>query len=342
MITAEGITYQIEEGKTAACEDFSFDSGINYLNYQKKDIYDVLSFSFSSFTEGSLAVDGVSFQPSGFVGGSAKVIKLDANHLGSITLVSFYKQDDPQADYHFQKLATELKTLKSKTETAEGKKDKIALLMTVLSLNDVSYLLLNLNDPLTAENRSLWIDSFANYQGCVFILLKAFETSPAKKKEVKDWKSTLTLSYRIPMAFVSFLSLFVMLYGRSQQIKGSSLGTSLIVLGWLLIAGDIVLLVFFDKKKISINTNRNALSSCELWSVVFNAVGILLALGMGWLLSEKMTLLSKGLFQGSSLAMMVLMSFSLLLCPFIVGHIIFSHRSSSKKKDSLIHSSELK
>ncbi len=339
MITAQGITYQIEEGKTTACEDFSFSSGINYLNYQKKDIYDVLSFSFSSLTEGSFAVDGVSIQPSGFVGGSAKVIKLDANHLGSITLVSFYKQDDPQANYHFQKLATELKTLKSKTETAEDKKDKIALLMTVLSLNDVSYLLLNLNDPLTAENRSLWVDAFANYPGCVFILLKAFETAPAKKK---DWKSILAPSYRIPMALVAFLSLFVMFYGRSQQIKGSSVGTLLIVLGWLLIAGNIVLLVLFDKKRIQAKTTRNALTSCEFWSVAFNAFGAPLALGASWLLSEKMTLLSKGLFQGSSLAMAVLMTSLLLLCPLLVGHIIFSHRESSKKEDNPIPSSETK
>jgi len=38
MITAQGITYQIEEGKTTACEDFSFNKGINYLNYQKRTI----------------------------------------------------------------------------------------------------------------------------------------------------------------------------------------------------------------------------------------------------------------------------------------------------------------
>ena len=86
------------------------------------------------------------------------------------------------------------------------------------------------------------------------------------------------------------------------------MGTLLIVLGWLLVAGDIVLLVFFDQKRIQAKTTRNALISCELWSVAFNAFGALLALGGSWLLSEKMTLLSKGLLQGSSLAMAVLMN----------------------------------
>ena len=132
------------------------------------------------------------------------------------------------------------------------------------------------------------------------------------------------------MALVAFLSLFVMFYGRSQQIKGSSVGTLLIVLGWLLIAGNIVLLVLFDKKRIQAKTTRNALISCELWSVAFNAFGVLLALGMSWFLF-------KSLFQGSSLAMAILMTSFLLIFPPVVGHIIFSHHFFSKKESPRLH-----
>ena len=342
MITAQGITYQIEEGKTAACEDFSFNKGVNYLNYQKKDIYDVLSFSFSSLTEGSFAVDGVSIQPSGFVGGSAKVIKLDVNKLGSLTLVCFYSGTPEEQDKAYQKLVGELQALKFKATTTESQKDKLFLLKSVLSLNPISYILLDLSNALNEKNRSAWEETLSQANCPVFILLKPFEKGATAKSGTRDWKSILTLPYRIPMALVAFLSLFVMFYGRSQQIKGSSLGTLLIVLGWLLVAGDIVLLVFFDQKRIQAKTTRNALISCELWSVAFNAFGALLALGGSWLLSEKMTLLSKGLFQGSSLAMAVLITSLLLLCPLLVGHIIFSYRLRSAKKENPAPSSELK
>lgn len=330
MITGENIVYQIDDKTSASCENFSFSHGVNYLNYQKKDIYDILSFSYSSLKEGSLVVDGVSFQPDGFIGGSAEIIKLNVKKLGSIFLVIF-KKDSAEADDQFHKLVSEIKTLKSKIETIEDKKHKIDLLMTVLSLNSVSYLLLDFNNPIAEQNHAIWEGAFSDYPGCVIILLKALVADTAKKKEIKIGKNTSLIHfYHALITFLAFLSIFLTAWGRSQQIKDSSLGPLLIVFGCFLILGDIILIAFFDKKNILANATRNALISCEVWSAVFNAIGAFLALGISWLLSEKIAFFSKGLFQGSGLAIEVLMVYALLSSPFLIGHIIYSGNAHSK------------
>jgi hypothetical protein len=324
MITGNDLTYQSEEEKVIPCEDFSFNKGINYLSYQRKDIFSVLSFSFGSLATGSLAINGVSIQPSGFVGGTVKVIKLDVNHIGTLSLICAYKDGDPQADFHYQKLVNELKALKSPTTTVEEKKDKMALLKTVLSLNDIAYLLLDLNDPLTNDNRALWEQTLSDYPGCCFFLLNDLSKEVVKASPVDksvSLSSKFCLPYRVGMGLTSLLSIFLCLFGRSEQIKGSSKGTLLIVLGLLFLAGNIVIGVFLSRKTIKEGFKRSALFSFEAWNAGFNVVGLAIALAAGWLFSEKMTTLSKGLFAGSSLAIITLVGISLILSAFLVGHI---------------------
>jgi hypothetical protein len=45
MITGQGLTYQLDEKKTESCEDFSFQGGVVYIPYAKKDVFSALSLS---------------------------------------------------------------------------------------------------------------------------------------------------------------------------------------------------------------------------------------------------------------------------------------------------------
>ena len=45
MITGAGLTYPIDEKTTASCEDFSFEDGVTYIPYAKKEVFSLLSLA---------------------------------------------------------------------------------------------------------------------------------------------------------------------------------------------------------------------------------------------------------------------------------------------------------
>jgi len=207
MITGQGLTYPLDEKVAAPCEDFSFRSGVTYISYTKKDVFSVLSLSSVPFASGSLSVDGVTLTPAGFAGGTAKMIKLDVKDTGFLTLVMFYPGKEEESEKAFGKLASQLKAIKYPAETEEGKKEKLVMLKTVLSLNPISYVLIDLNDPLTQKNRALWELMFLDYKGAAFFLSENPEKALSKAKDAKvPLKKALYLPYRIPLLLTSFLA----------------------------------------------------------------------------------------------------------------------------------------
>ena len=185
MITGSGLTYQVDEKKTESCEDFSFQGGVVYIPYAKKDVFSALSLSSVPFVSGSLSIDGVTLSPTGFSGGTAKVIKLDVKDTGSLTLVMFYSGKEEESAKAFNKLAAQLKAIKFPAETEEDKKQKLVMLKTVLSMNPISYILIDLNDPLTQKNRALWDMMFLDYKGTAFFLSENPEKASSKAKGEK-------------------------------------------------------------------------------------------------------------------------------------------------------------
>jgi hypothetical protein len=213
----------VDEKKTESCEDFSFEGGVTYIPYAKKDIFSALSLSSVPFVSGSLSIDGVTLTPTGFSGGTAKVIKLDVKDTGSLTLVMFYSGKEEESAKAFSKLAAQLKAIKFPAETEEDKKQKLVMLKTVLSMNPISYILIDLNDPLTQKNRALWEMMFLDYKGAAFFLSENPEKASLKATGEKvPLKKALYLPYRIPLLLTSFLAIFLSAYAQSEKIKLSS------------------------------------------------------------------------------------------------------------------------
>ena len=140
--------------------------------------------------------------------------------MGSLFLVSFYNGAKEEANIAFQKLVHELKALKFHSKTEESKKDRVKILMTVLSLNPISYILIDLNDPLVQKNRVLWELAFLDYKGRVFFLSEDLEKAARTPTSEKLWsKSQLFLPYRIPLFFTSFSTVFLACYAQSLEIN---------------------------------------------------------------------------------------------------------------------------
>jgi uncharacterized protein YneF (UPF0154 family) len=289
----------------------------------------LLSLSSVPFVSGSLSVDGVSLTPTGFTGGTAKVIKLDVADTGSLTLVMFYSGNEEEARKAFQKLASSVKGLQVPRRRMRGKKDKLRMLMTVLSLNPISYILIDLNDPLVQENRVLWELAFLDYKGTAFFLSEDPAKASTKAKDEKvPLKKALYLPYRIPLLLTSFLAIFLSAYAQSEKIKlsskwGLALGAAIVFL-----IANIVIGVFLSKKIITKDTKKEALTSFELVSTITNVIGIALALLAAWLLSSKLTFLADGVFKGMGLALMTLVGAGLIFAQLIIGH-AFMYSSGS-------------
>lgn len=321
MITGQGLTYQVDEKKTESCEDFSFKGGVRYLSYSQKDIFQALALSSIPFASGSLSVDGVTLTAAGFASGTAKVMKLDVKNTGSLTLVMFYPGKEEESTKAFEKLASQLKAIKFPAETEEDKKQKLVMLKTVLSLNPISYILIDLNDPLTQKNRALWDMMFLDYKGTAFFLSENPEKASLKATGEKvPLKKALYLPYRIPLLLTSFLAIFLSAYAQSMKIKVSSkwglaLGAAIVFL-----IANIVIGVFLSKKIITKDTKKEVLTSFELVSTVTNVIGVALGLLCSYFLSEKMSILSKGLFQGFGLTAFVLFGIALLFAQLAIGH----------------------
>jgi hypothetical protein len=321
MITGQGLTYRIEYQKTTSCEDFSFKGGAIYIPYSKKNIFSLLSLEDSSFTVGSLSIDDVQLTPTGFIGGTAKAIKLDVRDTGSLFLVSFYKGTEEEANAAFQKLASELKALKFPVKTEEDKKDKIRMLMTVLSQNPISYILIDLNDPLVQKNRVLWEIAFLDYKGCAFFLSENPEKDAKAPVSEKLWsKSSLYLPYRIPLALTSFLAIFLACYTQSLRIKASSKWGLALASAVIFFIANIVIGVLLAKKTITKDTNQSSLSSLEIQSTIFNVIGLAIALLGSWLLSNKEIFLAKNVLAGAGLASVTLIGAILLFAQAVIGH----------------------
>jgi hypothetical protein len=337
MITGESITYQTDKEASKPCEEFSFKGGIHYLSYCQEDIFSVLSLSSVPFLEGTLTIDDVQLTPTGFVGGTAKVIKLDVKDTGTLTLACFYGGSEDEADSSFQKLSSELQALKFSAKTDESKKDKLKMLKTVLSLNNISYLLIDLNDPLNGKNRAVWEEMLSDYEGCSFFLLPDFAKQTVKSSEEKITVKGLNLPYRIPLGLTSFLAIFLSAYAQSEKIKLSSKWGLALIGAIVFLIANIVIGVSLTKKTVSKDTKREKLTSFEFISTTANVIGIALALLVAWLLSSKLTLLSDGVFKGLGLAIMVLLGGALVLAQFVIGHVLLT--SSISKSKSLSRSS---
>jgi hypothetical protein len=320
MITGQSITYLSEDQKAISCGDFSFKGGVTYLSYRQNDIFSILSLSDVPFTSGSLSIDDVQLTPTGFTGGQAKAIKLDVSDTGSLFLVSFYKGTEQESDAAYKKLASELKALKFPAKTEESKKDKIHMLMTVLSQNPISYILIDLNDPLVQKNRVLWEMAFLDYKGDAFFLSQDPEKEIKATSSGDAWSKNLYLPYRIPLALASFLAIFLACYAHSMRIKASSSWPIAFVAALLLLAANIAIGIVLSKKTIRKKTTESSLLAFEIRSTAFNLFGMVIALLGCWLLSSKETALVKNVFSGAGLASVTLIGATLLFIQFVIGH----------------------
>jgi hypothetical protein len=342
MITGQGLTYQLEDQKTASCEDFSFQAGVTYIPYAKKEVFSFLSLANAPFTGGSLSVDDVQLTPTGFVGGTAKAIKLDVSDAGSLFLVSFYKGTEDEANAAFHKLTSELKALRFPAKTEESKKDKIRMLMTVLSQNPISYILIDLNDPLVQKNRVLWELAFLDYKGTAFFLSENPLKDAKAPVNEKLWsKSALYLPYRIPLALTSFLAIFLACYAQSLRIKASSKWGFALAAAVLFLIANIVIGVFLAKKTMTKETNQNSLTSFEIRSEIFNVAGLAIALLGSWFLSSKEIFLAKDALAGAGLASVTLIGAALLFAQAVIGH-AFSKSHFVKEDEYQFRSTRLK
>jgi hypothetical protein len=341
MITGQALTYQLDEKTTIPCEDFSFQGGVTYIPYVKKDVFSALSLSSVPFVSGSLSIDGVRLTPTGFSGGTAKVIKLDVKDTGSLTLVMFYSGSEEESAKAFSKLASQLKAIKFPAETEEDKKQKLVMLKTVLSLNPISYILIDLNDPLTQANRVLWELMFLDYKGTAFFLSEDPAKASTKAKDEKvPLKKALYLPYRIPLLLTSFLAIFLSAYAQSEKIKLSSKWVLALGAAIIFLIANIVIGVFLSKKIVTKDTKKEALTSFEFISTITNVIGIALALLVAWLLSSKLTFLADGVFKGMGLALMTLVGAGLIFAQLIIGHAVLTNKLI--KREEPLHSSESK
>jgi multisubunit Na+/H+ antiporter MnhB subunit len=333
MITGQSITYLSEDQKAISCGDFSFKGGVTYLSYRQNDIFSILSLSDVPFTSGSLSIDDVQLTPTGFTGGQAKAIKLDVSDTGSLFLVSFYKGTEQEADAAFKKLSSELKALRFPAKTEEGKKDKIRMLMTVLSQNPISYILIDLNDPLVQKNRVLWEIAFLDYKGCAFFLSENPEKDVKAPASEKLWsKSALYLPYRIPLALTSFLAIFLACYAQSLRIKASSKWGLALTAAVVFLIANIVIGIFLAKKTITKDTKRSSLAPFEIRSTIFNVIGLAIALLGSWLLSSKEIFFAKNVLTGAGLASATLIGAALLFAQAMIGHAVSSYFLPQNKK----------
>lgn len=327
MIIGQGLTYLLEDQKTTSCNDFSFNSGVIYIPYAKKDIFSLLSLDDTTLTAGSLSVDDVQLTPTGFIGGTAKAIKLDVTNAGSLFLVSFYKGTKEEANSAFRKLVSELKALKFPAKTEKGKKDKIRMLMTVLSQNPISYILIDLNDPLVQKNRVLWELAFLDYKGCAFFLSENPEKDVKTPVNEKLWsKPSLYLSYRIPLALTSFLAIFLACYAQSLRIEISSKWGLAFMAAIMFLLANVAIGVLLTKRTIAKGTDQNSLASFEIRSTFFNIIGFAIALLGSWFLSNKEVFLAKNVLTGAGLASVTLIGAALLFAQPVIGH-VFSLRT---------------
>jgi hypothetical protein len=329
MIKGQSLTYLSKKQEIVSCEDFCYLDGVTYLPYRLKAIFTVLSLP--PFVNGYLSVNDVQVTSAGFVRGTARAIKLDVSDIGSLLIVLFNKESQKEANQSFQKLVLELKMLRSEAKTEEDKKNKVQKLITILSRNPVSYILIDLNDPLVQENRVLWETKFRDFKGSVFFLSEDPQRNVNAVSADAAWSKSLFLPYRIPIMLTSFLAIFFVCYAQSLKTWASSIWGLVFMTAILFLIGNIVINTFLFSKILVKEAKQVALISSELLSASANAIGIAVSLLMAYLLSSKTSFFSTNVFEGFGLAAVTLTCFALFFSQFIAGHAVFVHCLSKSK-----------
>jgi hypothetical protein len=331
MIVGQGLTYQLNDGVTITCEDFSYGEGIIYLPYSKKDIFSFLSLSGISLVSGSLSVDNIKLIPTGFVGGSAKVIDLDVQDIGSLFFVSYYDGDGKNADATFKKFVSQLSTLKSSFKNAKSQTEKIQKLMAVLSSNKVSYVLIDLNNPLVQKNKADWEKAFLSYTGTIFCLSKnLLNTYKNPTKENPSKKTTIPLLFQIPLVVTAFFAIFLASYVQTLRMQSTSTWPIWLIIAIMFWIGNLTIEFFLTRKIIAKTMALSVFTFFEIQGTLLNLIGIALGIFVSWILAYNDILFVRNVFSGVGLASVALFGAGFLFAPSLIGHVEIRRKNEER------------
>jgi hypothetical protein len=331
MIEGNNLSYQLDGRTRSFCKDFVFSNGFFRLPYCEKELFSVLSLSFSPFISGFLSVDGVVIASSGISGGIINAIKVDISEIGSITIMVFYNGVSEEASKSLCNLVSQLSAIKSPSKNYGDQKKKLNTLKSVLSNNLISYILLDLNDTANNKNGALLESTLSEYKGTVFVLLKNPEKTGKVDAGSLAKSKRSNIFYIVSLFVTSFLAIFSSAFTSSTTVAMSEKSAFSILISISLTFANILFGIGLSKKAIGSKMNREFLFSFEYRSAALNILGLILATIAVLVLSKITSWFLGSGFCGFGLALSTVLGATLIISQPVIGHAVFESNISVNK-----------
>jgi hypothetical protein len=330
MVDINSLVIVDEEGKASDPQTASFAFGITHLAYEKKSVFSSLLLSFSEIKSGSIAVGQLVL--AGNNDNKIQIFELEVSVSGIASLTAVFFTDKINKEFFaLQKtVSSSFKTAKGMAvATEEDRKAKLSYVLDVLLQNGLSYLLIDLNEGINSSDETL-IESVLFLKKGVFVFLQRNPVAEVASTRAQTRFSTLVFPnkaitlYRSGLLLLSFLAAFSLLLGSIQTKAGSSWGALVLIVGVLLLLGDLALAVYSLTTRPFGQRTRDRLLGFEFINMVFNVLGVAFGLAVVYLMAKESILVTASPLEGLPLAVLSLTGLLLAFVPFVAQPFCFS------------------
>lgn len=310
MIKLNSLVLVSEDGvKAPSALSGSYDTGISYLSYADKAIFDCLSFAFSDIDSGSFSIDGNLIAPNDRQSGKIYELAVSVRDVMTVTAVFILPKKAKDAFLFEKNLANDVRFLHDMPATSDNeKKAKLTSLLLILEKYKAAYLLIDLNDTTNLSNRALILNSLLDRKDLtVFILDPRPEEKAFLRQETYIptgvWsfiKKEVTLL--VGIALSALLSCFGIFWGLAFSSSGKpAYGVPILLIGILLYLFVFYQIGILSLKSQQMVTAENQKLEIETWLAAILLVAIGLAAVISYLLIHKGVYVLGGVSRGISI-----------------------------------------
>ena len=207
MIVLKDLVVSNESGEKFTPISAEFSHGLNYIQKDKKALFDILSFYFSDVLEGEFQIDDVSITKDEKQYGRCFFLELTVTDIASLKVVFLLPSNPKEAREKRTAIADGLSSLKEMPSASlEEKRNKMSSLAVFLHEQQAAYVLIDLAEKTNADNRGTILNAF-NEAGILGIVMEkeevrvAISSSHGPKKQIQkrtpkiDWKRYFKTEY---------------------------------------------------------------------------------------------------------------------------------------------------
>lgn len=314
MISLNNISIFKENEEQVVNSSMDFEAGIHYLDYTNKQIFNLLSISDSTFSEGQIQIDGISVFPKRDKKVFLGMFKINSSSFAITTCLIGERENEKNSVKEISKRISELKSIvPSSSQEIEVKFDK---LLNILKEFNCSYVLFDSNNKPNSINHQVLLSVINKYAtDMVFVLLKEAEKAleiendssleaqgniiidkkQAKQEEIKkETQPTIIydattikgflFKYWSSLFFIAFSTMFTILFAsiypylfNPHPEKDIVMAVVVLVVGIVCFAISVLMIVdFLEELK-----HKDKVKA--LYVVLFEEIVIILGIGLGFL-----------------------------------------------------------